>query len=230
VIVSVGSMAASGGYYIASAADTIYADAGAIVGSIGVVGGKFVYGDLAEKLGVTTESFSRGKNADLFSSTHTFDEKQKVLVRNWMTETYEQFLERIRTTRRQKIRNLDEVARGRIFGAKQGKDLGLIDEIGGLEDAIADAAKRAGLSDGGYDVRSLPQPKTLADLFGGGSSSETRTNTRAAVNVNVDVDALGFLKLLDPATRRMVTQQLTALTLFQRHPVQLVTPYTVRVK
>jgi protease-4 len=227
VVVSVGSMAASGGYYIASAADTIYADAGAIVGSIGVVGGKFVYGDLAEKLGVTTESFSRGRNADLFSSTKTFDEKQKVLVRNWMTETYEQFLDRIRTTRRQKIRNLDEVARGRIFGAKQGRDLGLIDEIGGLEDAIADAAKRAGLSDGGYDVRSLPQPKTLADFFGGGSS-EARTPIRPEVNLSVD--ALSFMKLLDPATRRMVGQQLTTLTLFQRHPVQLVAPYAVRVK
>jgi protease-4 len=171
VVVSIGGMAASGGYYVASAADTIYADSSAIVGSIGVVGGKFVYRDLlTEKLGVTTESFSKGRNADLFSSSKIFDERQRKQVTGWMKETYEQFLDRIQTTRRSKIKHIDDVARGRIFAAKQGKDLGLVDEIGGLEDAIADAAKQAGLTDGGYDVHSFPQPKTLMQLLGGSSA------------------------------------------------------------
>ena len=229
VVISIGGMAASGGYYIASAGDTIYADSAAIIGSIGVVGGKFVYGDVMEKLGVTTESFSKGRNADLFSSSKTFDERQRTMITTWMKETYEQFLDRIQTTRRSKIRHIDDVARGRIFAAKQGKDLGLVDEIGGLEDAIADAARQAGLSDGGYDVRSLPQPKTLMDILGGGGGDAAESRTPIQPKVKLDV-AQSLLSVLDPATRRLVQQQLTAMTLFQRHPVQLVAPYAIRVK
>ena len=231
VVVSIGGMAASGGYYIASAADTIYADSGAIIGSIGVVGGKFVYGDLlSEKLGVTTESFSKGRNADLFSSSKIFDERQRKMITGWMKETYQQFLDRIQTTRRTKIKHIDDVARGRIFAAKQGKDLGLIDEIGGLEDAIADAAKQAGLSDGGYDVRSLPQPKTLMEMLGGSAGASASAESRTPVRPTVKVDVSAFLGLLDPPTRKMVRQQLTTMSLFQRHPVQLVAPYSLRVK
>jgi protease-4 len=77
LIVSVGGMAASGGYYLASAGDTIYADPSAIVGSIGVVGGKFVFKDLMQKLGLSTETFSKGRNADLFSSQTPFTERQR---------------------------------------------------------------------------------------------------------------------------------------------------------
>jgi protease-4 len=228
VVVSVGGMAASGGYYIASASNTIYADSSAIVGSIGVVGGKFVYGDLlSEKLGVTTESFSKGRNADLFSSSKIFDERQRKMVTGWMKETYEQFLDRIQTTRRSKIKHIDDVARGRIFAAKQGKDLGLVDEIGGLEDAIADAAKQAGLSDGGYDVRSLPQPKTLMDLLGGSGDG---VESRMPIQPKIKVDISSFLGLLDAPTRQLVQQQLVTMSLFQKHPVALVAPYTIRVK
>ena len=225
VVVSIGGMAASGGYYIASAGETIYADSSAIVGSIGVVGGKFVYGDVMDKLGVTTESFSKGRNADLFSSSRTFDERQRKMVTSWMKETYEQFIDRIQTTRRSKIKHIDDVARGRIFAAKQGKDLGLVDEIGGIEDAIADAAKRAGLSDGGYDVHSLPRPKTFADYFMGDS-----TDAATPIQPQIKLDATAFLGLLDAPTRKMVRQQLSAMTLFQKHPVVLVSPYAISVK
>jgi len=87
VIISVGSMAASGGYYLASAGDTIFADPVGIVGSIGVVGGKFVLKDLYGKLGLNTETFSKGRNAGLFSSDAPFSDKQKEMVQRWMTET-----------------------------------------------------------------------------------------------------------------------------------------------
>src|SRR5690606_5385694 len=84
VIVSIGGMAASGGYYVACAGDHIFADPSAIVGSIGVVGGKFVFKDLFEKLGIRTESFSRGNNAGLFSNSAPFSESQRRLVTGWM--------------------------------------------------------------------------------------------------------------------------------------------------
>jgi len=77
VVISIGNMAASGGYYLASAGDRIFADSSAIVGSIGVVGGKFVTKDLFDKLGITTQSFLRGNNAGLFGSDAPFTDRQR---------------------------------------------------------------------------------------------------------------------------------------------------------
>ncbi|MDB5299040.1 MAG: Signal peptide peptidase SppA, partial [Phycisphaerales bacterium] len=156
VIISIGSMAASGGYYLACAGDKIYADSSAIVGSIGVVGGKFVYKGLYDWAGVKTESFSKGKNAGLFSSNEPWSDRQRTMVTSWMHQTYEQFTARVMKTRAGKIKDIDQVARGRIFLAKQAKELGMVDEIGGIEDALADAAKKVGLDEGKYDVRIVP--------------------------------------------------------------------------
>jgi hypothetical protein len=96
-----------------------------------------------------------------------------------------------------------------------------------LEDAIADAAKQAGLSDGGYDVRSLPQPKTLMDLFGGSGDG---VDSATPIQPRIKVDISSFLGLLDPPTRHLVQQQLVTMTLFQKHPVALIAPYSIRVK
>ncbi|MEO6437456.1 MAG: signal peptide peptidase SppA [Tepidisphaeraceae bacterium] len=225
LIISIGGMAASGGYYIASAGDFIFADAGAVVGSIGVVGGKFVWGELAEKLGVTTETFSKGRNADLFSSSKPFDERQRKMVTTWMKQTYDQFIDRIQTTRKDSIKHIDDVARGRIFDARQGKNLGLVDEIGGLSDAIAFAATEADLEEGDYDVRVLPQPRTLADLFTDGVP-DAASPLRPQVNLSPD----SLVGVLDRVTRRALGQQLQALQLLQRHPVLLVSPYVITVR
>jgi protease-4 len=225
LIVSVGSMAASGGYYVASASDRIFADPGAIVGSIGVVGGKFVYGDLMSKLGINTETFARGRNANLFSSTQPFTERQRKMVTSWMKQTYEQFTQRVLTTRKDKIAHIDDVARGRIFSAKQGKDVGLVDEIGGLQQALVYAAGKADLSDGSYDIRVLPPPRTLVDLFSGKDAFDTQSPIRPQMNV---VDAI--FGLVDPHTRAMLATQLQSLVLFQQHPVQLISPVMIDVR
>ena len=121
VVISVGNMAASGGYYLASAGDRIFADPSAIVGSIGVVGGKFVYKDLMDKFGVTTQEFTRGKNADMFGSQTEFSDGQRSMVRDWMAATYDQFTQRVMTTRAGKIKNIADVAQGRVFVAKQAR-------------------------------------------------------------------------------------------------------------
>ena len=225
VVVSIASMAASGGYYIACAGDYIFADPGAIVGSIGVVGGKFVWGELADKLGVTTETFSKGRNADIFSSSRPFDERQRKLITAWMKQTYDQFLDRIQTTRKASIKDIDDVARGRIFAAKQGRELGMIDEIGGLSAAIAHAADEAGLDEGEYDVRALPQPKTLADIMMGGDT-EAAMPFRPQVKLSSD----SLLGVLDRGTKKAISQQLQALQLLQQHPVLLVSPYVISVR
>lgn len=225
VIISIGSMAASGGYYLACAGDHIFADSSAIIGSIGVVGGKFVIKDLYEKLGLTTESFTRGRNADLFSSNTTFNDRQRRMVTNWMKQTYDQFTARVMTTRAGKIRDIDQVARGRIFIAAQAKELGMVDEIGGVERAITYAAGEVDLEAGNYDVRIVPAPRTLADFFNG-SDPEAAT----PIQPKIEISDTAILKLLPPGLRSMIAEQLQVIQLLQSRPVVLAAPFALRVK
>src|ERR1041385_5868884 len=117
-------MAASGGYYLASAGDRIFADPSAIVGSIGVVGGKFVINGIFDKLGITTQSITRGQNANINSMMQVWNDRQRRLMTNMMKSTYEQFTQRVMTNRKDKIKDIDKVARGRIFLAPQAQEIG----------------------------------------------------------------------------------------------------------
>ena len=143
-----------------------------------------------------------------------------------MKGTYEQFTQRVMTTRKGKIQNIDQVARGRIFIAKQAKDLGMVDEIGGVQAALAYAAEKVNLKHGSYDVKLLPTPKTLADLIGGGGGPEAAM----AFKPKIQIDVLAMLKALDPATRKALGQQLQMIELLQQRPVVLVAPFTVTVR
>jgi protease-4 len=229
VIISIGSMAASGGYYLASAGDHIFADPTAIVGSIGVVGGKFVMKDLYDKIGLTSTSFQRGRNADLFSESKPFDDRQRRLVTNWMRNTYDQFTSRVMHTRKGKIKDIDQVARGRIFLAKQARELGMVDEIGGIEAAIGYAAGKAKMTKGQYDVRVLPAPRTLADMFAGGGA-EGAGQAALPFKAEVKISEDSILRALSPTMRKTLGQQIQFMQLLQDRPVVLVAPYVITVK
>ena len=226
VVISVGNMAASGGYYLASAGERIFADPSAIVGSIGVVGGKFVTKGLYDKLGLTTDGFYRGRNADMFSSEAEFSDRQRRMVRQWMTATYDQFTERVMTTRAGKIKNIADVAQGRVFVAAQAKDLGMVDEIGGLDAALTYAAEQVDLPTGGYDVRTVPSPRTLGDLLTG----DTGASAAAAVQPRVEFSAESVLQAVPPDVRAMAGEQLQIMHLLQERPVILAAPFVVRVR
>jgi protease IV len=236
VVISVGDMAASGGYYLASAGDKIWADPTAIVGSIGVVGGKIVYKDLFGKLGLHTESFSQGRNAGMWSSYEPWSERQREMVHNWMKQTYEQFTERVMTTRKGKIKDIDQVARGRIFMARQAKDLGMVDEIGGITEAINDAASRVSLKPGEFDVQTLPRPKTLADYLNGtANDKEGGPNTMFNLKPKLDGKAAAaelpaILQALPPSVRMALGREIQEIRLFQDRPVVLIAPYNVTLK
>ncbi|HZL34849.1 MAG TPA: signal peptide peptidase SppA [Tepidisphaeraceae bacterium] len=225
VIISIGSMAASGGYYLASAGDKIFADPSAIVGSIGVVGGKFVYKGLYDWAGVHTEAFSKGKNAGLFSSSEPWTDKQKEMVTHWMEGTYKQFTQRVMKTRTGKIKDIDKVARGRIFLAKDAKALGMVDEIGGTDDALAYAAHRVGLEPGKYDVRIVPAPKTLGDLIMGGGAEAA-----FAFKPKIEIGADSILGAASPAVRKTLARNLHLLQILQERPIVLMTPFDVTIK
>ncbi len=225
VVISVGNMAASGGYYLASAGDRIFADPSAIVGSIGVVGGKFVYHDLMDKFGVTTQEFTRGRNADMFGSDAPYTDRQRRMVRDWMTQTYDQFTQRVMSTRGGKIKDIAAVAQGRVFVAAQAKDLGMVDELGGLDAAITYAAGQVDLKPEGYDVRSVPAPRSLLETITGQSGPAALAALQPKVELSPDSLLLGAVP---PELRSMVGEQLQVLHLMQTHPVILAAPFVIR--
>ncbi|MGN6628106.1 MAG: signal peptide peptidase SppA, partial [Tepidisphaeraceae bacterium] len=225
IIISVGSMAASGGYYLASSGDWVVADPTAIVGSIGVVGGKFVMNGLYDKLGISTKTFSRGQNADLFSSTASFDDRQKRMVTNWMKNTYDQFTERVTSTRGTKIKNIDAVARGRIFTAQDALGLGMVDQIGGLNAAIAVAAQKGKLKADDYDVSVFPPPTTFADIINarGGQAG-------APILPKVELSPDSILRTLPGDVRASLSAQFDLMQVLQARPVALMSPYILTVR
>jgi protease-4 len=147
VIVSVGDMAASGGYYVACAGTEIFADDASLVGSIGVVGGKIVGGDLAARLGLKLTALSRGQNSGWMSPFHPFSPSERDAVQRSMQNTYETFLSRVRLGRKIEPAQLAAVAEGRIMTGKRAREGGLVDQAGGLHAALARARTAGGVSD-----------------------------------------------------------------------------------
>ncbi len=167
VVASMGDVAASGGYYISVGARKIWAEPGTLTGSIGVVGGKIVLGGLYDKLGIHTEVLSYGKNSGILSSSHPFTESERKSMEALMHEVYDQFLAKTiegrapaghRFTRAQLI----ELAEGRIWSGRQAQERGLVDALGSLDDAIADAKQLGGLArDADVDYLILPKAHSL---------------------------------------------------------------------
>ncbi|MGC4064492.1 MAG: S49 family peptidase [Polyangiaceae bacterium] len=148
IVTSVGSMAASGGYYLACAADHIIAEPTSIVGSIGVVGGKIVFGPALEPYGVYTVTLSPGpdENRAVYESPLSpWDEGTRARVYDQMHDVYELFVSRVAEGRKRPKERIFAVAEGRIFSGKQGLENGLVDQLGGLAEALKWARERAGL-------------------------------------------------------------------------------------
>jgi protease-4 len=161
VWVSVGGMAASGGYYIAVSGEKIYVNPSSIVGSIGVVGGKMSMEDLYKKLKVNVVGRSRGPRADMFASNSDWTEAQRADVRRKMTQTYELFTQRVREGR--EGIDLSKTAEGRLFTGDKAIGLRMADKVGGLEVALSDMAESLGLDD--YDVMDYPAPRSFEDVI-----------------------------------------------------------------
>ena len=162
LVASMGNVAGSGGYYIAMGAKKIIAEPETITGSIGVGGGKLVTGGLYEKLGMNTEIISRGKNSGALSSTQPFTPDERRVWTKLLKETYHEFVSKAAEGRKMDYNRVEELAQGRVYTGRQAKKLGLIDEIGTLTDAVAEAKKLAGLKpDADVEIEILPQPKSL---------------------------------------------------------------------
>jgi protease-4 len=151
LVVSVGGMAASGGYYMACAGDRIFAEPTSIVGSIGVFGGKIVFSTALEEFGVHTETFpaspepGAAARAATESPFSTWDDATREKVRTGMQSVYDLFISRVADGRKLSREKVEEIAQGRIWSGKQGLERGLVDQLGGVTDAIRHARKLADL-------------------------------------------------------------------------------------
>lgn len=168
IVVSMGDVAASGGYYISMGASKIFAEPGTLTGSIGVVGGKVALRGLFEKIGISTEVLSRGTNANLLSIDQPFSETERAAYGKLMKDIYIQFTSKAAEGRKLPLSDLEKLAGGRVWTGRQAKANGLVDELGTFSDAIA-AAKELGKlgKDDEIDYKVLPKtPSILEALLG----------------------------------------------------------------
>ncbi|MFS4416562.1 signal peptide peptidase SppA [Maribacter sp. 2307ULW6-5] len=175
VVVSMGNVAASGGYYIASAANAIFAEPTTITGSIGVFGTVPNLSGLAADIGINAEQVGTHKNAVDYSLFEPMGDTFRNVVEESIEHTYQTFLNRVGEGRNMSMAQVDSVAQGRVWSGVDAQRVGLVDALGGLEDALAKAAELANITE--YGIRKYPKYKTglerlMEDL--GGASANTR--------------------------------------------------------
>src|SRR5262249_7012733 len=142
--------------------DTIYADAATITGSIGVVSGKMVTNPMWNKIGITFKEYKRGANADMLSSSGPFTKEGREKMQGYMDEIYKVFKGHVVAIRGDRLKKpIDDIAGGRVYTGQQALELGLVDKLGSLDDAIKHIAGVAKLST--YEVRVVPEPKNFIE-------------------------------------------------------------------
>jgi protease-4 len=171
LVISMGDVAASGGYYMAVPAHVIVAQPGTITGSIGVATGKYVLQATMDKLGVGVETVTDGRHAGIYSPFAAFSPAERARIEEQMQAIYEQFVSRVAEGRRMPAEKVDGVAQGRVWTGRQAQGIGLVDELGGLDRAIRIAMERAKMDPAREaDLLVYPQPRSafeiLANPFG----------------------------------------------------------------
>lgn len=191
VVVSMGDVAASGGYYIAAPADTIVAEPGTLTGSIGVVTGKYVLQGTLDKIGVGTGTVSEGRFADIYSPFKPFSPDERARVEEQMQATYELFLSRVAEGRHETAAKIDAVAKGRVWTGRQAREVGLVDELGGLDDAIRIAKQRAKLDvRKGVELVVYPQKRSIYEVLANPFGTSMRMGLGEMLGVHADVRAV----------------------------------------
>ncbi len=182
VVASMSDVAASGGYYIAMPAHAIVAEPATLTGSIGVVMIKFVIDGTLKKLGVNVEGVYAGQYADIYSPIRPFSPEERKRVEESMQATYDTFVEKAAAGRNTTPERIDTVAQGRVWTGRQAKQIGLVDELGGLERALAIAKQRAKLSpDAEVELIVYPQRKSIFELARNPFGASERAATLAAL-------------------------------------------------
>lgn len=229
LVVSMGGVAASGGYYVSCPADRIFAEPGTITGSIGVVGMKFVVAGALEKLGVTTFAIQRGKNAGAMSMTHAYSKEEEDMIRKSMTAVYTTFKKRVTDGRGKALKGeLEPLAGGRVYSGKDALKIGLVDELGGLREAIIHAKRATKLSK--LEVRLLPEPKSAIEgLFAKPDKDQTdiiRAGSGPSVSLRLRqlLASGGILEALPDSARAGVCRLAERMEAFKGTPILMLGP------
>ena len=182
LVASMSDVAASGGYYIAMPANVIVAEPSTLTGSIGVVLTKFVIDGTLKKLGLNMEGVSKGKYADLYSPVRAFTPEERQRVFENMQATYNTFVEKAAQGRNTTPEKIDAVGQGRVWTGRQAKQIGLVDELGGLDRAVSIAKQRAKIPlDQDVELVVYPPKKSFYDIFKNPFGPSDRAATLASL-------------------------------------------------
>jgi protease-4 len=176
LVTSMSDLAASGGYYIAMPGHVIVAQPATLTGSIGIYTGKIVISEALAKVGINAETVTSGPNADIYSPFSRFSPRQQAKIRESMQSFYDQFVEKVAEARHTTPERIDAIAQGRVWTGRQARELGLVDQLGGLDVAVAAAKQRARIpADEDVDLVVYPARRSfyeaLADQLGPGGSA-----------------------------------------------------------
>jgi protease IV len=187
VIVSMGDLAGSGGYFVAMAADKIVAQPGTITASIGVLGGKVLTAGFWDKIGLTWDEVHAGANADMWTGTHEYSPAEWQRFQAWLDRVYVDFTGKVAEGRKLPKEKVLEIAKGRIWSGQDARNLGLVDELGGYDTALKLAKQAAGIPEGDeVDLQVFPHKKTFLQSLmqrEGVDNSEKEATSAALVEI-----------------------------------------------
>jgi protease-4 len=215
LIVSMSDLTASGGYYLAMAGDVLVAQPGTLTGSIGIYTGKFVTGGVFDKVGVNIEATSDGRHAQMYSPDRRFTEEERAKVLEGMQAFYDQFVEKVAEARHTTPEKIDQVAQGRVWTGHQARQVGLVDQLGGLQVAITVAKQRARIpAEEEVDIVVYPPRRSFYELV----SEQLQTPAGGG-----GTESLAML--LGPRDRRMLGALLVPSRLFRSGEILAHMPY-----
>ena len=224
VVVSMGDVAASGGYYISMGANRIFAEPGTLTGSIGVVGGKFALKGLYEKIGISTTVIRRGKNSGVMSTLNEFSDSERKAMTKMLHEVYDQFTRKAAKGRNMEYAKLEKLARGRVYTGAMAVKIGLVDELGTLEDAFNHAKFLAGIKPGEKVKRMiLPRPSSPFEQLFGPVDADARISGSAANGM------MQWLEALSPELAAHL-KNIAIVNLLAREPRLTLMPFRITVK
>lgn len=201
IIASMSDLAASGGYYIAMPADVIVAQPSTLTGSIGIFGGKFVMAGVYEKLGANIESTSIGRNAEMNSPARPFNESERRKLEEQLHAFYDDFVAKAAASRGTTPERIDSLAQGRVWTGRQAKENGLVDDLGGLDRALALAKERASIgADTDVEIVTYPRPKSVYEMLSEGLSGGSEGAMQAWLSANLSADERTVLRSLRGTT------------------------------
>ncbi len=205
VVVSMGSVAASGGYYIAAGAERIFAEPSTITGSIGVFGIVPNISELADKWGINAEQVNTNKNSTLYTPFEPVTEEFKDFAQQSIEDVYQTFIQKVSDGRNLTIEKVDSIAQGRVWSGEQAKQLGLVDEIGGLEDAVAYAAELGETSE--YEMQDYPVfENSLEEIFGSFAGIKMSQTKEEIIKAEIGEEAYKMFKDIKSFSKLKGTQ------------------------